>query len=367
VTGRSLKINIDWRRYGLIIALAVLSIIITILTGGIFFTTRNLINLTRQVSVNGILAVGMTFVILIAGIDLSVGSVVAATGITVAYLQVVLGWPVSASVIAALLAGLLMGAFNGFFVAKFNIHPFVITLGMMTIARGIALIISKGASIAPMRPEFAIIGSGNIPPLTSIIIITVCLCVWLFYAIRDISKKGVTINQWLTLAIGIALCALLGWVVSGDGIPIMTGIFALIAACGIFVLSKTCFGRYLYAIGGNPVAARLSGINVKLITFIVFIIMGLLSGVAGIVLTARLNAGTPTMGMMFELDAIASVVIGGTSLMGGYGSVGGSIIGAFIIGILNNGLSLLNVDPFLQYVFKGFIIIAAVMLDRRNK
>ena len=358
---------IDWRKYGLLLALVLMAIALTILTEGIFLTPRNLVNLTRQVAVNGVLAVGMTFVILIAGIDLSIGSVVAFAGISVAYLQVVLGWPAVPSIICALLCGTAAGMFNGFFVTRFSIHPFIITLGMMTIARGAALIISRGASIAPMSDSFAAIGNNSIPPVVSIIIISLFSAYWLWGSIKEIIHKNRGAGVYGGAALKLVSAGFFIWLCSYEGVPVIVSVFAVVAMCGVFILKRTVFGRYLYAIGGNETASYLSGINVKSIKLAVFAIMGLLSGIAGVMLTARLNAATPTMGNMFELDAIASVVIGGTSLMGGYGGVEGTIIGAFIIGILNNGLQLLNVDPFLQYVIKGFIIIGAVMLDRRKK
>ena len=359
--------NIDWRKYGLLLALVLMAAGLTILTEGIFFTPRNLVNLTRQVAVNGVLAVGMTFVILIAGIDLSIGSVVAFAGISVAYLQVISGLGAVPSIIIALLCGTAAGLFNGFFVTRFSIHPFIITLGMMTIARGVALIISKGASIAPMSDNLAAIGNSSIPPAASIAVISLFSAYWLWGSINEIIKNKSRAAAYAGAALKLIVAGFFIWLCSYEGVPVIVAVFAVVAMCGVFILRRTVFGRHMYAIGGNETASYLSGINVKGVKLAVFAIMGLLSGVAGVLLTARLNAATPTMGNMFELDAIASVVIGGTSLMGGYGGVEGTIIGAFIIGILNNGLQLLNVDPFLQYVIKGFIIIGAVMLDRRKK
>ncbi|MFH1368039.1 MAG: inner-membrane translocator [Elusimicrobiota bacterium] len=359
--------SIDWRKYGLLLALVIMGIALTAMTEGMFFTPRNLLNLTRQVAVNGVLAVGMTFVILIAGIDLSIGSVVAFAGITVAYFHVMQGCGAAVSIIAALVAGALAGMFNGFFVTRFSIHPFIITLGMMTIARGLALIISKGASIAPMSDRFAAIGNNSIPAPASIALVSIMGVLWLWGSVSLFIKKKIDIGIVSGAVLKTVVVAFFLWLCSYEGIPIIVAVFAAIALCGVFILHRTAFGRYMYAIGGNATASHLSGINVKGVKFLVFTIMGLLAGVAGILLTARLNAATPTMGNMFELDAIASVVIGGTSLMGGFGSVEGTIIGAFIIGILNNGLQLLNVDPFLQYVVKGLIIIGAVMLDVRKK
>ncbi len=355
-----------WRNIGLLISIVVISIFLSIKTEGIFISSRNIINLMRQVSVNGILAIGMTMIIITAGIDLSVGSVLAVCAIVSAYLQVFQGFNTITAILFAIITGAGLGAFNGFFVTAFKIHPFIITLGMMTIARGLALIISKGASIAPLNPAYTAIGTEDISPnIAGVIFVLFCGC----YLIKSIKKFKIAKNKFQILFIfGIIIFSIVGsYFIFQNGIPIMALIFFLIAFLAHILLENTKFGRYLYAIGGNSEAARLSGINIKRTVFIVFIIMGMLSSVSGIILSARLNAGTPTLGQMAELDAIASCVIGGTSLMGGVGTIPGTIMGAFIIGILNNGLSLLNVETFLQYVFKGIIIIGAVAIDRLRK
>ena len=359
------------KKYGNLIGLVVLIIITTILTGGTFFTQRNLVNVLRQVSVNGILAVGMTLVILIGGIDLSVGSVVALTGVMVALAQP-LG--IVPAIIITLLVGAVIGGCNGFFVTKFRIPPFIITLGMMTIARGLALVFSKGRAIAGLNDSFLSISESYISPFISIgIFIFICFILVVFALKR---KKGAVFREKnfrfssvkiIDSLFIMATIALAVWLVLYRGLPMGAVIFLVIAFMGIYTLRQTRFGRYVYAVGGNEEASRLSGINVKLVKFLVFTIMGVLAAIAGMVLAARLNAGVPTSGVMFELDAIASVVIGGTSLSGGYGSVGGSIVGAFIIGTLNNGMQLLHIPSFYQEIAKGAIIIGAVLIDRKKK
>lgn len=347
-----------FRRHGILLGLVFLVIITTLLTGGTFFTQRNLINVTRQVAVNGILAVGMTLVILIGGIDLSVGSVVALTGVIVAQLQ---GLGTALAITLTLFVGLIIGSWNGFFVTKFRIPSFIITLGMMTIARGLALVFSGGQAIAPLNESFRVIGEDYILANVSLGIVFV---IFFFIILSAIRQRKWGIANFVFVILGIVL---LIWLISYKGMPICVVIFACIALLGIYVLRETKFGRYIYAIGGNEEAARLSGINVKFVKFLVFVIMGILASISGMVLAARLNAGVPTAGVMFELDAIASVVIGGTSLMGGYGTIGGSIIGALIIGTLNNGMQLLHIPSFYQEIAKGVIIIGAVLMDRRKK
>jgi D-xylose transport system permease protein len=359
------------RKYGNLIGLVFLIVLTTILTNGLFFTQRNLINVLRQVSVNGILAVGMTLVIIIGGIDLSVGSVVALTGVIVALSQPLGTVP---AVILTLLAGAFIGGWNGFFVTKFRIPSFIITLGMMTIARGLALVFSKGQAVSGLNGDFLAISESYIPPAISLLIFIFICLVAAAVALKDrrssaYERKIFTVDL-ISVLNGLFITAavvILVWLIGFRGMPAGAAVFLGIAFLGAYTLNQTRFGRYIYAIGGNEEASRLSGINVKLVKFLVFLIMGVLASVSGMVLAARLNSGVPTSGVMFELDAIASVVIGGTSLSGGYGSVSGSIIGAFIIGTLNNGMQLLHIDPFYQEIAKGIIIIGAVLMDRKKK
>ena len=358
-------------KYGNLIGLIVLIVLTTILTNGTFFTQRNLINVLRQVSVNGILAVGMTLVIITGGIDLSVGSVVALTGVIVALIQP-LG--TTAAIALTLLIGAMIGGWNGFFITKFRIPSFIITLGMMTIARGLALVFSKGEAISGLNDSFSAISESYISPVISLTVFGfLCLLIVFLYVKERRSsgyeRKIFTFNfiSVLNVMFIAAAIAVLVWLIGFRGMPAGVAVFLGIAFLGAYTLNQTRFGRYVYAIGGNEEASRLSGINVRTVKFLVFLIMGVLAAISGMVLAARLNSGVPTSGVMFELDAIASVVIGGTSLSGGYGSVGGSIIGAFIIGTLNNGMQLLHIDPFYQEIAKCAIIIGAVLMDRKKK
>lgn len=371
-----------------LIALFVLGLILTIVTSfevtdgkvtfdimnNMFFNARNLNNLTRQVTLIGIISIGMTMVILLGGIDLSVGSIVGVSGIVVALLMSygVNMWV--AILLTILLTGVLVGVWNGFLIAHYKIPPFIITLGMMTIARGLALIFSNNSSVPIADPFFAVLGGEYIPQTASIVLIVLGL-IFSFYSIYSGIKKkksyGITVkststiwNIFITIAgIALALMVFGGY----RGIPIPVAIFIVLIIIGEFILRKTKLGRSIYAVGGNEDAARLSGISVFKINMFVYTTVSALSAVSGILLASRLNGAAPTLGNMFELDAIAAVVVGGTSLNGGSGTIKGTIIGTFIIGFLNNGMSMLNVDTSYQFVVKGLIIILAVWFDVMNK
>ncbi|WP_373893819.1 ABC transporter permease [Virgibacillus sp. CBA3643] len=299
--------------YGVVIALILLIVILTILTQGIFIQSENLINLLQQVSVNALLAIGATFVILTAGIDLSVGSIVAFSGMIAASFvtgddpNIILG------IVFGLASGLLIGLINGFVIAKWKVAPFIATLGMMAIARGATYIYSDGQPISNLSSSYLLIGGGKI-----------------------------------------------------FGIPISVLITILVTIIFMIFLYKIKFGRYVFALGGNEQAAKISGLKVNRIKIAVYSISGLLAGLGGIILSSRVTAGLPQAGASYELDAIAAVIIGGTSLMGGKGRLWGTLVGVLIIGILNNGLDILGVSSYWKDVVKGTIIIAAVMIDRKT-
>jgi D-xylose transport system permease protein len=335
-----------------------------------FFTARNLSNLSRQVTIIGIIAVGMTMVILIAGIDLSVGSVVGLSAVVVTLLMqygvpTILAVPITLAVV-----GGGIGMWNGFWIAKFNIPAFIITLGMLTIGRGLALTLTNGSSVPVTSKVFPLIGGAYIPPMVSSVLLIACAALAVFSIFRGVQQSrahGVEVNmQELMVSGGIMIAgfALAFHVFTGyKGIPVPVAIFAVIAFAGIYTLDSTRFGRRLYALGGNEDAARLSGINTVKTKMIVYTVISVLAALAGIILASRLNGASPNLGTMFELDAIAAVVIGGTSLAGGSGKVSGTIIGALLIGVLNNGMSLLGVVTFYQLIIKGLIIILAVWFD----
>lgn len=297
--------------YGIVLALVLLTVILSF-SNQYFLTANNLIDVFRQVSINGILAVGMTFVILTAGIDLSVGSLMALTGMVAASL--VSGHSTHTPLVAALAAigvGTALGGFSGGLIAWARLSSFVVTLGMLSADRGLTLIYSNGMPISDLSPAFKHIGDGRVL-----------------------------------------------------GIPVPVLIFAATVLIAWITLRHTVYGRWVYAVGGNIRSARISGIPTGVIIFSVYALMGALSGLAGVVLTARTTAALPQAGVSYELDAIAAVVIGGTSLFGGYGSVVFTVVGVLIIGFINDGLDLMGVSTYYQLLVKGLIIVAAVLIDR---
>lgn len=317
--------NADRRRlllqeYGIFLAFLLLSLILSV-SNEYFLTSGNISNILLQTSINGVLAIGMTFVILTRGIDLSVGSVVALTGIVSASLATTSAtagvsgapYPAYVALAAGILVGLACGTIVGIIVSRFSVPAFVATLGMLSAARGMTLIYGGGKPVPGLTPEFRWIGTGNI-----------------------------------------------------IGIPMPVVILAVVFLVSWWVLNRTRFGRYIYAVGGNPHAAKTSGINVTRIRFVVYTISGALSGLAGMMLSARTGSALPQAGVAYELDAIAAVVIGGTSLSGGVGRVTGTLIGALIIGVMNNGLDLLGIQSYYQQVLKGALIVGAVMLDQKR-
>lgn len=297
-------------RLGLILALVALCAVLSVARPA-FLTLGNLVNLVRQISINGILAVGVTFVLLTGGVDLSLGSLIALTGVAAALLAHPGDYPVWIPVLAGVLAGAAAGALNGLVITLGRVAPFIVTLGMMTAARGLALIASGGRPVANLSRDFNAIGGG----------------------------------EFL-------------------GIPYPVMILAAVAAAAWIVLSRFRIGRYVYAVGGNENAARASGVRVNRVKMFAYTVSGALAGLAGVVLAARITTGQPNAGAGYELDAIAAVVIGGTSLSGGIGGVGGTVLGALLMGVINNGLDLLNVPSYYQQIVKGLIIAGAVWLDR---
>jgi ribose transport system permease protein len=305
--------RINWRevvgRFGLVMALVALVVALSLLSDR-FLTSSNVINVLRQISINAIIAAGMTVVIIGRGIDLSVGSLLALTGVVGASLAVG-GLPAGVAIAAALGLGTVMGVFNGAFVAYAGIAPFIVTLAGLTIFRGMALAITDGRPVSGLPPVFMTIGYG--------------------------SFLGLPVPIWIML-----------------GFLVLTHV----------ILRYTALGRAIYAIGGNEEAARLSGIPVRRVVLFTFAYSGLAAALAAMVLTGRLNSAQPSAGVMFELDAIAAVVVGGTSLFGGRGGVFGTLIGALIIGVINNGMNLLNVPSFYQQIVKGGVILAALLIER---
>lgn len=300
-------------QFGVFIAFLLICVLLSVLSPN-FLTVQNVLNIFRQISINGILAIGVTFVIIAGGIDLSLGSVVALTGVVAALFAQNATFALIVPLLLGILTGIAVGTVNGLVITKGKTAPFIVTLGMMTIARGLALVISDGRPISNLSTGFKAIGSKNI----------------LF-------------------------------------IPLPVIIFLVVIILAAVVLNRTQIGRYIYAVGGNEQAARASGINVNSIKMFAYIICSGLAGLAGILLASRITTGQPNAGVSYELDAIAAVVIGGTSLSGGVGKITGTVIGALIIGVINNGLDLMNISSYYQQIIKGLIIIAAVLIDRKNR
>lgn len=299
-----------------LIALIFLIVVVSFLNPN-FFTVDNILNILRQTSVNAIIAVGMTLVILTAGIDLSVGSVLALCGAFAASL-VAMEVPVLIAVPTALLAGATLGAISGIIIAKGKVQAFIATLVTMTLLRGVTMVYTDGRPISTGFTD--------------------------------------TADAFAWFGTGYAL-----------GIPVPVWLMVIVFAAAWYLLNHTRFGRYVYALGGNESATRLSGIDVDKVKIGVYAICGLLAALAGIIVTSRLSSAQPTAGMGYELDAIAAVVLGGTSLMGGKGRIMGTLIGALIIGFLNNALNLLDVSSYYQMIAKATVILLAVMVDNKNK
>lgn len=368
-------------------AICILIVVLELIVNGEtnFINPENLNNVLMQVTINGVLAVGMTFVILTGGIDLSVGSMLALMGV----IYLVLGnflfgffganlsfvpavtLSIFISLVLTLLVGFLIGLVNGCMISRFRIPPFIITLGMMSIGRGGALLISGATGLADEPAVFKKFASIDFPKSVSAVLLAAALCLCAFFMVKAVKKKrkySIPVDK-LGLMSNIMFLALGGFLsfyvfIGHSGIPLFVLVFIVIAIAASTVLRSTIFGRKVYAIGGNEEAARLSGINVARVKTVVYISMALLATVAALLTVARQGGISPGVsGMMGELDAIASVVIGGTSLSGGIGTIEGTILGALIMGILNNGMNLLSIPTNWGYVMKGLVVVLAVWFD----
>ncbi|MDD5270098.1 MAG: sugar ABC transporter permease [Candidatus Omnitrophica bacterium] len=359
------------RKFTMLIALVAIWLIFTSLTHGIFLTPRNLSNLFLQTATVAIIAIGMTLVIVTRNIDLSVGSVAALAGAIGAFLQVNMNWPAEAAILAACGAGLLIGVWHGFWIAYRYVPSFIVTLASMMIFRGAVLGITKGATIAPLSDHFKAIGQNYLSPEASLIVGIATIAAYIFFDLnkrRQRKKYGFTVasiaSELVKVAVISAAIGAFFWVmIRNRGIPYAVLLVMALALGFSFIAQNTVFGRHLYAIGGNPDAAALSGVNIKKKVMALYAIFGVLTAMAGIVLTARLNAATTSAGQGMELDVIAAAVIGGTSLMGGEGTVFGALIGALIMASLDNGMSLMDTNITFQYIIKGMILLLAVWVD----
>jgi D-xylose transport system permease protein len=338
---------------------------------GLFLTPRNFSNLMRQTAVTGVLAVGMLMVIVTGNIDLSVGSLVGFIGGVAARAQGAEGWEIAATVAAALVVAVGVAQAQGALVAYANIPAFIVTLGGLLAWRGVVLGMTKGETIPITLPGFKAIGQQFVtrPAGWTLALVAVAIIVWMNIRRHRVRERyGLGGASRLSLVLRIVLPSFIvllfiAYMNASEGMPIPVVILIVVALAGAFLTQNTTFGRYLYAIGGNPDAARLSGINVRNHIWAVFCIMGALAGVASLIYTARVGSASPDAGNLLELDAIAACVIGGTSLMGGRGTVFGACLGALFMASLDNGMSLLNVQPYSQYIIKGGILVTAVGLD----
>lgn len=365
------------RAYTMVIALVALWLIFNYMTDGTFLTPRNLSNLMRQTAVTGILAVGMLMVIVSGNIDLSVGSLVGLTGGLVAIAQAWMGFGFVPSLLTGLAVGIAIGLFHGGLVAYANIPAFIVTLGGLLAWRGAIKGASKGNTIPIDIPALRSIGQDYVSPQVSWALAAVAIAgVVAMTLMTARSRKRLGLAPPSALEVGgriavpaILIVAFVYVMNSYAGVPLPVLIMAGIALVGAIVTQRTTFGRYLYAIGGNSDAARLSGIDIKRHILVVFCLMGLLSGVAGAVYTARVGSASPDAGVLLELDAIAACVIGGASLVGGRGTVLGACLGALFMASLDNGLSLQSVEDYKVDIIKGAILVIAVgvdMLGRRK-
>ncbi|KFZ43421.1 sugar ABC transporter permease [Anoxybacillus flavithermus] len=362
--------KIDIRAYTMIGALIAIWIFFGMLNET-FLSARNLSNLFTQMSVTAILAIGMVLVIVAGHIDLSVGSIVGLTGGVAAILSNWMGMPTSVVILCTLLAGALVGFVQGWLVAYRAIPAFIVTLGGMMIFRGALMGITKSTTIPIFDAQFIALGSAYFTDIFGMIlaaIAIVALFISMFRKRKSRQQYGFTVSPLpLELAklfvISVLIFVFVVTMNSYKGIPFPIIFVIALALIFSFIATKTTFGRHVYAIGGNVEAARLSGINIQRHTMMLFVFTGLLSAIAALVLTARLSSATISAGQMYELDAIAACVIGGTSLMGGSGTIIGAIIGAMVMTSLDNGMSLLGMETFWQYIVKGSILILAVWID----
>ncbi|NIY48861.1 xylose ABC transporter permease XylH [Cedecea colo] len=359
----------------MIAAIVAIVLFFTWTTDGAYISARNVSNLLRQTAITGILAVGMVFVIISAEIDLSVGSMMGLLGGVAAIFDVWLGWPLPLTIVVTLALGLVLGAWNGWWVAYRKVPSFIVTLAGMLAFRGVLIGITNGTTVSPTSAAMSQIGQSYLPDGIGFGVGVLGLMAFVAWQWRlrvrrqalglvAASSTGAVGRQAITAVIVLGAVWLLN---DYRGVPTPVLILTLLLLAGMFMATRTAFGRRIYAIGGNIEAARLSGINVERTKLAVFAINGLMVAIAGLILSSRLGAGSPSAGNIAELDAIAACVIGGTSLAGGIGSVAGAVMGAFIMASLDNGMSMMDVPTFWQYIVKGAILLLAVWMDSATK
>ena len=383
------KAGAGLKQYGMMIMLIVVYLLFAIITKGKNLTPMNINNLIMQNGYVVILAVGMLLCVLTGNVDLGVGSVVASTGAVAGTLIIDFGWSAPAAMAAALAVGALFGVFVGFFVAYVDIPPFIVTLATMLMGRGLCYVILKAQTKGPLPASYNWIGTGFLPTIPVMgsanggkgvdliclivaAVISVLIILAEIKAVATAKKHGLpTAPAWQLIvkdAVIIGIVCFFFWKLANyNGIPVVLVLMAILVGIYHFITTNTVAGRQVYAMGGNAKAARLSGINTKKVFFWVYANMGLLAAVAGIVLSARNQSATPKAGDSFEMDAIASCYIGGAATSGGVGTIIGAVVGAFIMGILNNGMSLAGYDTNIQKIVKGMVLLGAVTVDLVSK
>lgn len=377
------------REYGLLLALVVIMLLFQFLTGGVLFKPVNITNLVLQNSFIIIMALGMLLIIVAGHIDLSVGSIVAFIGGISAIMLVKWGWHFSLVVPLCLIIGAAMGAAQGYWVAYQKIPSFIVTLAGMLVFRGLTYVVLEGRPIGPFPKEFQLLSTGFIPdflsftdPATSVVknyvalIAVLALVGWAIYSglkNRRLNEQHGTPNEPFVffagqMAVISVVAVFLGFQLSTyRGLPNVLVVMGVLIAFYTFVTTRSTIGRRIYAMGGNEKAAKLSGINTERLTFYTFVNMGVLAALAGMIIAARLNSATPKAGVGFELDVIAACFIGGASASGGVGRIIGAVIGAFIMGVMNNGMSIMGIGIDYQQLIKGLVLLAAVFFDVYNK
>ncbi|MEO7223544.1 MAG: sugar ABC transporter permease [Devosia sp.] len=372
---RRILANRSLRDSTLLLVLAVIWLFFYFATKGTFLTPRNLILLALQTSIVALAAISAVMLIVTRNFDLSIGSAVALVGVVVAVLTVKFGVNPWVAVSLSLLVGLAMGAWQGWWVTKMGVSSFIVTLAGMLYFRGISMIATNGATVAPLPPELKAIATGFLPPIAAIILIVASFLVFAALRIAELrrgaslgvvkSLNGDTVRALLPGAISTAAAI---WLASWQGVPYLIVLVAVCAIAADVLMRRTRFGVQLYAIGGNPEAARLSGIKVGRVIFINFLIAGLAYGITGVALTARVSGAIAgSAGLFLELDAIAAAIIGGTALAGGRGRIFGALVGALLMGSLNNGMSLMNVPTFYQDTARGAVLLLAVAIDQLSR
>ncbi len=364
------KLKQSWRTLTMLFALVLIWIIFQYVTDGAFLESRNLSNLFRQMTVTGVLAMGMVLIIVAGHIDLSVGSVVCFLGVTLAMLMQK-GYAPAAAILVTLGVGLLISLVQGWLTAYQKVPAFIVTLAGMMVFRGLSMGVTAGVTIPLEDSWIKSFGSAYVPTTMGSAIAGVAVLFMVVTRLRRRSsalQHGVATSSPLMTALGLLLMAavIAGFTVTMnryEGVPVPVLVMLALMVLFNFIATKTVFGRHVYAVGGSVEAAHLSGVNVRRVVLGNFLLMGLLTTVAAMILTARVESAQPDAGQLLELDAVASCVIGGTSLMGGKGTIAGALLGALVMESLNNGMSLANMEAFWQYIVKGLVLVVAVWLD----